>query len=631
MVSELNSRITDRLSNKLLLGYTAFRDRREPKSAAFPVIDVFDQNGNLAISAGSEMFSTHNILTQDVYQLTDNMTYYGNKHNITGGFNLEVFKFDNSFNLFYYPWHTYNSVQEFLNTTKTDVDFNQEVSDAQKNDYAWSSVNVAQLGVYVQDEFSVSDNLTLTAGLRVDVPIYLNSVDPDADIQNFDGWVDSQGNAAKVDPSQWPKANLLWAPRFGFNWDVTGDKKIQLRGGSGIFTGRIPFVWMGNQASNAKFTPGYTFQINATEEGFKFPQVWKNDLAVDIKFGKGWTATVEALYSKDINAVVHRNYNMLKPSSKLSGTGDDRAIFGGFNEVNIYSSSSNPATFLDAGAIVLENVKEGYQSSITGELKKAFDFGLSLNASYTYLVSKDYTSIPAEIAADAFQRNPVIGDPNQPMFSWSRYGLKHRIISTIMYAKEYKNMVSNFAIFFEAGQGNRYSYTYAGDLNQDAIANNDLIYVPQNASDIHFGTIDGSGNGVEATDAAAQWSALDAFIEQDSYLKTRRGMYAERNGAMLPWYTQLDFKFAQDFSIKVKEKKNTIRVSLDILNMGNMINSNWGVRKLATTWNPISVNGLDKNNVPYFSFDKNLTSSYINDFSNRSRWQLQIGVRYIFN
>jgi len=631
VVSELNSRITDRLSNKLLLGYTAFRDRREPKSAAFPVIDIFDQNGNLAISAGSEMFSTHNILTQDIYQLTDNMTYYGNKHNITGGFNLEVFQFDNSFNLFYYPWHTFNSVQEFLNTTKTDVDFNQEVADAQKNDYAWSSVDVAQLGVYVQDEFSVSDNFTLTAGLRVDVPIYLNSIEPDANIQNFDGWVDSEGNAANVDPSQWPKANLLWAPRLGFNWDVTGDKKIQLRGGSGIFTGRIPFVWLGNQASNAKLLPGYTFQINATEENFKFPQVWKNDLALDVKFGKGWTATVEALYSKDINAVVHRNYNMQKPSAKLSGTGDDRAIFGGFNEVNIYSSSSNPVTFLDAGAIVLENVKEGYQSSVTGELKKDFDFGLSLSAAYTYLVSKDYTSIPAEIAADAFQRNPVIGDPNQPMLSWSRYGLKHRIISTIMYAKEYKNMVSNFAVFFEAGQGNRYSYSYAGDLNQDAIANNDLIYVPKNASDIHFGTIDGTGNGVEATDAAEQWSALDAFIEQDPYLKTRRGMYAERNGAMLPWYTQLDFKFAQDFNIKVKEKKNTIRVSLDILNMGNMINSNWGVRKFASTWNPISVNGLDNNNVPYFSFDKNLTSSYINDFSNNSKWQLQIGVRYIFN
>jgi hypothetical protein len=190
-------------------------------------------------------------------------------------------------------------------------------------------------------------------------------------------------------------------------------------------------------------------------------------------------------------------------------------------------------------------------------------------------------------------------------------------------------MASTFGIFIEAGQGNRYSYTYAGDLNQDAIANNDLLYVPADQSEIHFGTINESGMGVTAENAAEQWTALNAFIEQDPYLKDRKGKYAERNGVSLPWFSQLDFRFMQDFNFMAKERKHTFQVSLDIMNLGNLINSNWGVRQLSRTTNPIKVNGLDNDNVPYYQFDTNLKSSYVDDFSTRSKWQMQIGIRYI--
>ncbi len=638
VVSEINSRFGSKMSNKLLIGYTQFRDLREPKSVAAPVIDIWS-NGNLAITAGSEMFSTSNVLNQNVFQFTDNLSYYANNHTITAGINYEQFYFENSFNLFYYPWISANSVSDFLNNNVTyfgspitPADVMSITAQREKDaNFAWSYVKVGQLGVYLQDEIQATDNLNLTVGLRVDVPIYLNEIPDDVSaVTGFNGWTDENGEKVSLDPSKWPSANPLWAPRLGFNWDVMSDKTLQVRGGSGIFSGRIPFVWLGNQASNARIDAGYEFQLNATSDDFRFPQVWKNNLAVDYKFGNGWTATFEGIYSKDINAVVHRNYNMLAPSSQLSGTGDDRAVFAGYNEQNIYSSSAEAVGFLKAGAIILDNVKEGYQTSLTAQISKTFDFGLDIMAAYSFLESKDYTSIPAEIAADAFQRNPIVGDPNQPMFSYSRYGLKHRIISTIMYSKEYKNMASSVAMFFEAGQGNRYSYTYSGDLNNDVIANNDLLYVPVDANDIHFGTVL-NGVATEATNADAQWDALNAFIEQDDYLSTRRGDYAERNGVMLPWFAQLDFKFAQDFNLMIKEKKNTLRLSLDILNLGNLINSDWGVRQLANTWNPIAFNGRDANNVPYFSFDQNLKTSYINDVSVNSKWQLQIGVRYIFN
>ncbi len=634
IVSELNSRFSNNLANKLLVGYTAFRDNREPHSKPFPVIDIFDANGNLAITAGSEMFSTNNILDQDVFQFTDNLTYYADKHTITGGVNVEIFKFNNSFNLFYYPWHMYfGGVDQFLATTSADVDFNAEVTESKKKPFAMSEVDVAQVGFYAQDEFKASDNLNLTFGLRIDFPVYLNKIAESSDIQNFTGWKNENGESVSIDPSVWPNSNVMWAPRFGFNWDAKGDNTLKVRGGSGIFTGRIPFVWLGNQSTNSQMVEqsgGYTFQINSTAEGFKFPQAWKNNLAVDYKFGNGWLATFEGIYTKDINAVVHRNYDMLKPSSSLTGTGDTRAVFGGFNETHIYATSGNQ-TFLDAGVIVMDNVKEGYQYTLTAQLKKEFSFCLSMSAAYTYLKSTDYTSIPAEIAADAFQRNPVIGDPNQPILSYSRYGMKHRVIATLAYQVAYKNMATSIAAFFEAGQGGRYSYLYSGNVNQDGIAtNNDLLYVPANQSDIHFGTVS-DGVGVTAANAAEQWTALNAFIEQDPYLSTRRGDYAERHGAMLPWFAQMDVKLVHDFNFMVKESKNTLRLSLDILNFGNMISSKWGVRKLVATTAPITFNGLDSNNVPYFSFNTNLKETYIDNVSVYSKWQMQLGIRYIFN
>ena len=636
-VAELNSNLSNSLSNNLMISYTEFRDHRVPKSAAFPVVDIWNANGQLAITAGSEMFSTNNVLDQNVFQFTDNLTWFQDAHTWTFGVNYEQFKFDNSFNLFYYPWYTAFSVTDFLNdglvpfAGNASGDLNQDVIN-NNAPFTLSTIKVGQLGLYGQDEWQMNDRFKLTLGLRIDVPIYLSSIDPDSEIQNFAGWVDPQGNPAVVDPSTFPKSNIMWSPRVGFNWDAKGDKSLQIRGGTGIFTGRIPFVWLGNQASNAVMLPGYTFQINDTAEDFKFPQVWKTNLGVDYRFDNGLVATFEGIYGKDINAVVHRNYDMLAPSGNLSGTGDDRAMFGGFNETHIYASSPSAIGFLDAGAIVMENSNEGFQMSLTGGLSKTWDNGFFVSAFYTYQNSKDLTSIPAEIAADAFQRNPVAGNPNLSNFSWSRYGLTHRFIASLGYKVDHGQFSSSFSGFYEFGKGGRYSYTYTGDINLDGIpANNDLLYVPAGASDINIGTVDGGGNGVPAADAAAQYSALDAFIEQDPYLSTRRGDYAERHGAQLPGFGQFDFKFVESFNFDISGKPNQLQLSFDILNLGNLFNSSWGVRQFANNTSPITVNGVDNNGTPWLGFDTSLQTSYFNDVSLASKWQMQIGVRWIFN
>ncbi len=626
-MAELNSRFGNVASNKLQAGYSKFRDYRAPWSEPFPVIDILNESGQVAMTTGSEMFSTNNMLDQDIFQFRDDLTVYLDKHTVTMGINVEAFFFNNSFNLFYYPWHTYSSVEEFLQTSKTDVDFNKEVMDAQESPYQMAEVDVAQAAFYIQDEWQMASNFKLTAGLRVDKPIYMSEIAYDAEVAEFDGFVDTNGEAVTVDPSKFPDAKLLWSPRVGFNWDVNDDQRQQLRGGSGVFTGRIPFVWLGNQASNPSINPGYTFQVNATASDFNFPQVWKTNIAYDHDFGSGWFASVEGIYSKDLNAVVHRNYNMRKPTGKLQGNG--QPVFQG-DEANIYSNAKNFETFLDAGAIVLENVDEGYQYSLTGTVKKAFRSGLNVMAAYTFMESKDYTSIPAEIAADAFQRNPVVGDPNQSQFAHSRYGLRHRFITSINYGKVYGGgqWKTSVSLFGEVAKGNRYSYTYAGDANNDNIRFNDLIFVPASADQINL--VDMKG-----VSAAEQWQALDQFIAQDDYLSSRRGQFAERNGAMLPWFAQFDLRILQDFNFNIGDRKNTLQLSLDVLNIGNMLNSNWGVRQLPYNVNPISVESVDATTTDgeytaTYTFNPATQNSFNDDVSLLSKWQAQVGLRWIF-
>ncbi|PWJ42205.1 TonB-dependent receptor [Sediminitomix flava] len=635
-VAELNSRFGNTASNKFQVTYSRFRDKRMPWSEPFPVIDILDANGQISLTAGSEMFSTNNVLDQDIFQLRDDFTMYMDNHTLTAGFNAEVFQFNNSFNLFYYPGHTFQNVDDFLadrayNTFTGDyytVDYRNDVA-SQNAPYAMAEVDVAQIAFYLQDEWNVSDKLDVTMGVRMDMPIYLSEIAEDPVTKGFDGWKDGKN----VDPSTFPTARPLWSPRVGFNYDVKGDQSSVVRGGTGIFTGRIPFVWLGNQASNPKIDPFYTFQVNDTEDDFRFPQVWKTNLAWDKKFANGWSVTLEGIISKDINAVVHRNYNMAAPSQNAEGKGDNRAIFAGFHETNLYSSSEYAANmddpqFLEAGAIVLENVDEGHQYSLTGQIQKVFDFGLFASAAYTYMESMDYTSIPAEIAADAFQRNPVVGDPNQSQFANSRYGLQHRFITSVGYKKTYGNgrHATSISMFGEIARGNRYSYTYAGDMNRDAIANNDLIYVP--ASEDEIVLVSTEANTATPTE---QWNALNQFIEQDEYLSERRGDYAERNGAMLPWYTQFDVRLLQDYNFKVGDKTNTIQLSVDVLNFGNMLNSDWGVRKLPSTRTPITFEGYQEGtNIPTYSFDTELTETFNDDVSILSKWQMQIGLRYIF-
>jgi hypothetical protein len=397
---------------------------------------------------------------------------------------------------------------------------------------------------------------------------------------------------------------------------VNGNRKLQVRGGTGLFTGRFPFVWIGNHIGNP-----FSFFYNATESKFRWPQVWRTNIGTDIKLHSGTILTFDAAYTKDVKAMMVRNYKLGIPTGQLNSlTGDNRKI---------YTSADQGG----ANAYVFTNTNVGYQFNFTTQVQHAFKNKLFAMVAYNYLIAKDASSISAEISSDAFDRNPILNNSNTARVSPSLYGNKHRIITTLSKKYEYgkdKNMATTISMFGSWTSGNRYAYVYGGDINNDGSGSNDLMYVPTN-NEVDAMTfdplIDINGNTV---DAASQRAALKAFIQQDKYLRNKTGAYTEKYDAETPWFGQLDIRVMQD--LKIKKTKNIIQLSVDIVNLGNLISSKWGVKKYATTtgyYQPLAVK-LTTGNTPVYQFDPNLKNTFSPSPDLQSRWQMQFGARYIF-
>jgi hypothetical protein len=454
----------------------------------------------------------------------------------------------------------------------------------------------------------------LTLGLRADKPLYFNTsnliqkyinTDNGASRDNTVDYFDPKtGNAVKLISTVLPSDKLLWSPRLGFNWDIKGDKTTQLRGGTGIFTGKLPFVWLGNQVSGSD--DGF-FQI--MDKNFKWPQVWRTSLGLDHRFKNNYIATLDMSYNKDINGVHVQNWGLKAPSGTLSGS-DDRAIY-----LNSDKGANN--------AYVMTNSNKGYVYNTSLKLQKTFDNGLFASLAYNYLISKDVNSIEAEITGDAFAFNPALGNVNNAVLSNSKYGDTHRFIGVA--SKKWKygkdKWSTTVSTFFEYAQGGRFNYIYGGDINNDGSSTNDLIYVPTTAEISSMAFTGGASQGV----------AFDKFISQDKYLSGRRGQYSERYGPLAPWRGKWDMKFMQDYNFKVSgNKTNTIQFSIDVLNIGNFINSNWGLVQVPTSIQPIGVAVDQTTKVPTYTFNGTQTKTFNYDASLLSRWQAQFGLRYIF-
>lgn len=757
-IAELNSTFGARYSNNFTAGYTAFRDFRTPFSSLFPFVEIGNGVGLAGVqgttnpnatltSLGYEPFTAGNILNTDVYQVGDNFTAFLGKHNVTVGTYNEYYTFKNGFAPNYNSFYRFNSLEDFYsnvgfgynratqaltplaaNASRSNPSlFQIQYGANANNEFPFAKIQAAQLGLYAQDEYTPVSNLRITAGIRADLPIITSDVAQNYAVsggQNPDNGVTYPGltfrDGEKINTSRLPKRQVLFSPRIGFNWDVKDDKTTQLRGGTGIFTGRVPFVWISNQASNNgvlfgsqsisnftgnnavynRFNPSPTYYVPGsggpvagpaqantaynlavTDQNFKFPQVWRTNLAIDQQLPGGIVGTLEGFYTRDLNAVYLQNVNLpgseSAPFARAAGP-DNRAIFytPGTLYQGFYSASvpTGTPTSLVANnriygsvpanqggntvarpnisdAIVLRNTNKGYSYAVTGQLQKSFSNGIYSSLAYTYTNARSVND-GGSIAQSQWRDRQVSGDPNANVLGYSQFFQRHRIVAVGSYRKEYLgNLGTTISLFYTGAPQGRFSYVYGGDMNGDGQTSNDLMYIPRNQGDINLRDITlTAAQGGGTYTAAQQWADLDAFINQDDYLKEHRGEYAERNGAEFPWLHQVDAKLIQDIFINQKNK-HTLQVSFDIFNLGNLLNSDWGTIKATNKNNPISFAGYDTNFRPVFQFpyltnpsaSTSGTTTTVtpgvplsrtfrdNVTTIGSRWQAQVGVRYIFN
>ncbi|WP_298894178.1 carboxypeptidase regulatory-like domain-containing protein [uncultured Psychroserpens sp.] len=622
---ELNSTFSDQVSNKFQFGFTHFDDFRDPLSTPAPTITI-TQDGSNYIIAGHEPFSINNRLDQKVLQFSNNMNYFDGDHTYTIGFAFEKFQFDNSFNLgvygaqgVFFPTTTMDGFQDLVDSGQLQDLYNQALAAhaslsgnqvGEAGGFALAETNVGQMSFYLQDEWNVSEKFKLTYGVRFDKPLFFDSAEKAQDVIDVAccyapdiPYVNpNTGETVFLDNTQMPNNDWLISPRVGFNYDVKGDRSLQLRGGSGLFTGRFPFVWLGNQIGNPN-----VFFYQAVDPDYKFPQVWRTNLGTDYRFENGLILTGDVSYTKDINGAHVQNWGLLPPSGTLAGV-DNRAIYTSNDIIN--------------NAYVFTNSDKGRIWNASFKAQKSFDNGLYTMLGYSYLNAKDVNSIEAEITGDAFAFNPALGNVNDDVLSYSRYGDTHRIIGVASKKWTYGSdkWSTTISTFFEYARGGRFNYTYGGDLNGDGSNLNDLLYIPT-ASEISQMQFSGAG----------QAEAFESYIQQDDYLNDRRGQYAERYGALAPWRGRWDLKLLQDFNFKVSgDKVNTIQLSVDVLNVGNLINSDWGVIQQPISVQPLGVVVDPGTNVPTYTFNADLQETFSYDTSLASRWQAQFGVRYIF-
>lgn len=665
-VAELNSRFSNAFSNNLIVGYSTIREPRSAPGAPFPRASI-RLDANRSIFVGTEPFSTVNQLEQDILTLTNNLNYFTGKHAFTFGTHNEFYDIYNAFIGQAYGDYQFRESPEGDTNPASGQPYtaleNWERGMAQSFTYQYSKTNdpregakfrAMQLGFYVQDEFQASKDLKLTAGVRLDIPIYLDNPLTNEEFNNS-----SLAAEYGVKNDRMPKPALMFSPRIGFNWDAKGDRTTQVRGGTGIFTSRFPFVWAGgaftqsgvlldrNQVNlpadaphTLEFIPdpqnqpkrsaasGPGGNMTVIDENFKLPQIFRTNIAVDQQLPWGLIGTLEAMFAQNLNSFSFTNINLVDPVGRLQGA-DNRLLYPASDKKRIDNYGE---------IIYIDNVNKGSSYSLTAQLQKSFEKGFYGSLAYTYTRSKDlYPGTSSQNHSNYYRVASVNGSNNLEVGS-SPFDSRSRIVGALSYRKEYLNsLATTISLFYNGQSGTPFSYVVAGDLNRSTFSGNigdsySLIYIPRDQSEITF---------VQSGDRTPQqqWNDFNAFIESQDYLKNRRGEYAERNGARTPFTHQFDLKILQDIFVNIGEKRNTLQLSIDIFNVGNLLNKKWGQRYsyeqsfFDNTFRALTLAGYD-GNTPQYRFNpvRDNEPWTISDAPiGGSRWVGQIGIRYLFN
>jgi hypothetical protein len=674
LVGEWNSIIGTNMANQVIVGFTSHDESRDVRGdgTLFPFVDVLE-GGSTYTSFGFEPFTPNNELRYSSFQLQNNFTRFGTRHTQTYGVSAEIYNSENVFFPGSQSAYVYHSLADFYadanhhlanpNRTSSPVPlrrFQVRWSNIAGQEKPVQPLEVFYTGAYAQNEWQVNNDLRLVMGARVDVPFFGDTGFENAQVDGMT-FRDENGAAARYSTSQLPAANLLFSPRAGFNWDVMGNRTTQMRGGTGIFTGRPAYVWISNQIGEngvltgfAQFDnipagreisaggrpfnpnpdtykqaatgqPASSYGLAFTDNDFRFPQIWRTNLAVDQRLPFGLIGTGELVYSRDVNGIYYINANLAPANTAFTGA-DDRPRWTTGNRINSNVTS----------AVVLKNQNEGYAWNLAGSLERPFRDGVFMKAAYSYGVAKN-TIDPGSIAFGSWNNNQHAGDPNNPGLGYSSNSPGHRLFLAGSYRAEYLRFgATTMSLFWEAHTAGNASYTFAGDINGDGGTSNDLIYIPRDASEMNFQQYtQGTGANAVTFTAAQQAAAWEAFIQQDRYLRNNRGQYAERGAVFLPVINRADLSLAQQLFTDIAGRRNGVELRLDILNVGNLINSDWGVGQRFVTTQPLISAGADAQGRAQYrlrNINNQLISESFQPTAGRSDvYQIQVGLRYTFN
>ena len=668
---DLNSRLGDNLSNQFLATFSKLDDVRGTNSSEFPFIDIQDgTNTNTQYMAlGYELFTWNNAVHNTHISIKDDLVYYAGNHKVTMGVNYEYQMADNAYMRNGTGYYRYASVDDFINGAAPEVVCLTYGYDGEKNPAA--RVQFHKAGLYAQDEWNATDAFKLTYGLRLDGLFFDNS-----DLMTNNKilaleYLDENGKVRNIDTGKWPTANVTVSPRIGFNWDLTEDKSLTLRGGTGFFSGRLPLVFFTNMPTNSGMVQ-YQAQINAKnaqkmgftmdefkgglvtdangkattqalldklhalgypqtispEEGavpssisavdpkFKMPQVWKTSLALDYQFPTSFpfSITAEGIFNKTINGVTISDWSIMPVNGFTRFNGADaRPVY--------------PATFrTGTKAFVLENTNKGYGYSANVTVNMRPVEGLSLMAAYTHTASKELTGMPGSAAESAFTYVPTSEGPNNIKLHNSQYVTPDRVVASATFNDKSNN---HFSLIYEAWRGGyNYSYMTVNDMNGDGY-NYDALYIP---------TDEQVKNNEFRFASADDRDRFMAYLHNDKYLSKHQGQYAEAYSVYSPWVHRFDISYKHDFKVKVGKSVNKLQLSLDVKNILNLFNSSWGVSKYMNLdlveGRILKYEGADAEGYPVFSTPKAVnanTQTFVPNKSIGQCWYASVGIKYMFN
>lgn len=692
VAGELNSRLTKRVQNTLRATFS-FQD--QPRSTEYgdqPIIEVVmtDGQGHFPTWAFTgDVFTAGNISQTKTLVVTDEVNMNFGKHNVIAGMQYEMNKAANGFAQAAAGYYAYEATPEQVAAGDWASVFNaaprvfgMTYGNGADHSMFTARMTTHQLSWYAQDNFDISNRFKLSFGLRVELPFY-SSLD-----NNFNqAFYDQCNYALATDPGvagtnlvigerrfrtdNVPDANPTFSPRVGFNWDVIGDRKIVLRGGTGIFVGRMPYVWLisavfnsgmgqtskvltGADCEGVRFTTSNAEmleQLHATSatsvptgatilsDDLKMPSTWKASLAADFKLPGDVDFSLEGIYNKDLNPCIVTNANIYwdGTSTVTLSPGDVR------HKMSSYTKGNQVYMIENAG-------KKAYYYSITASLHKRFDFGLDFNASYTYSHAKSYSEGISDQVSSAYisYRNSV-NAVNDHELGYSTYVQPNRLLITASYILKEGNFgQTTFSLQYDGGEGGylggdsftRYSYIFNSNINGDASAQGNLIYVPASREELNSWNFADNGTYTDRFGNKHVYTADDqrddfwAYIQQSSYLKSRKGKYAERGGAKMPWHHQLNLKFAQDFNLNRKgAMKHVLTVGMDVNNLLNALDPCWGTYKqvvgntLLTAKTSAAGPATFTYNLMNGARHTSTTQDYI---SSASTWNILFNLRYSF-